>query len=384
MRQALAITLASLRALPGRLGPSLVAIIGVAGVVAVLVAVLSMARGFEKSLEGGASPENVIVTRSGAGSELESALAGEQVRLIQQAPQLALVSPEVYVIIDLTKASAGTSANVPLRGVAPDAAEIRTDFELIEGRMFEPGRRELIVGDGAAGQFVGLEVGNTLEFGTERWTVVGRFIGGGAASSELWTDSAVLQGAYRRGNSFSSVYGRLVDADAFADFRNALSADPRLSVTVQRETDYLAEQSHTLSTFIRVTGYSVAALMALGAMFGALNTMYNVVAQRAREIGTLRALGFSPGAVVVSVLAEAMLLALLGGLLGAGLAWLLFNGETVSTLNSASFSQVVFDFAVTPGLLVQGLGLALVIGLLGGLAPAVRAAHVPIVSALRD
>ncbi|NKI36211.1 ABC transporter permease [Wenzhouxiangella sp. XN79A] len=382
--QAAAITAASLRAIPGRLGPSLVAIVGVAGVVAVLVAVLSMARGFEKSLEGGASPENVVVMRSGAGSELESGLEGEQVRLIAQAPQLRLVSPEVYVIIDLTKATTGTSANVPLRGVAPEAVEIRSDLELVEGRMFEPGRRELIVGEGAAGQFVGLEVGNTLEFGTERWAVVGRFVGGGPASSELWTDSAVLQGAYRRGNNFSSVYGRLVDAGAFGDFKDALTADPRLSLSVQRETDYLAEQSQALSTFIRVAGYGIAALMALGALFGALNTMYNVVAQRAREIGTLRALGFSPGAVVVSVLVEAMLLALLGGLLGAALAWLLFNGVTVSTLNFASFTQVVFDFAITPELLVQGLLLALVIGLVGGLGPALRAARMPIVAALRE
>jgi putative ABC transport system permease protein len=384
LRQATAITAASLRALPSRLGPSLVAIIGVAGVVAVLVAVLSMARGFEKSLEGSASPENVIVMRSGAGSELESGLVGEQVRLIEQAPGLELVSPEVYVIIDLTKASTGTSANVPLRGVALDAVTIRSDLELVEGRLFEPGRRELIVGTGAADQFVGLEVGTTLEFGTERWDVVGRFTGGGAASSELWTDSAVLQGAYRRGNNYSSVYGRLIDVDAFSDFRDTLTADPRLSVTVQRETDYLAEQSAALSTFIRVAGYGIATLMALGALFGALNTMYNVVAQRSREIGTLRALGFSPGAVVVSVLVEAMLLALVGGLLGAAGAWLLFNGVTVSTLNFASFTQVVFDFAVTPELLFQGLVLALIIGLIGGLAPAVRAARVPIIAALRE
>jgi putative ABC transport system permease protein len=384
MRQALAITLASLRAIPGRLGPSLVAIIGVAGVVAVLVAVLSMARGFERSLAGSALPENVIVMRSGAGSELESGLSGEQARLIGQAAQLERISAEVYVIIDLTKAATGTAANVPLRGVGADAVDIRGDLTLVEGRMFEPGRREVIVGGGAASQFAGLEVGNTLEFGTERWDVVGRFSGGGAASSELWTDSAVLQGAYRRGNSFSSVYGQLKDADLFEDFRDTLTADPRLSVTVQRESDYLAAQSQALSTFIAVAGYGIAALMALGALFGALNTMYNVVAQRSREIGTLRALGFSPGAVVVSVMAEALLLALLGGGLGAVLAWLLFNGMTVSTLNFASFTQVVFDFAVTPDLLVQGLVLALGIGLIGGLAPAIRAARVPIVVALRQ
>ena len=376
MEQILAITMQNLKSIPGRLGTSLVAVVGVAGVVAVLVAVLSMARGFESTLESGTSPENVIVLRSGSSSELDSGFQGDQARIIAQAPELALVSPEVYVIVDLEKKASQTTANVPLRGVGSDAAAIRSAFRMIDGRMFEPGRKELIAGRGAADQFAGLEAGNTLEFGTERWDVVGIFeSGGGAAESELWTDSATLQGAYRRGNSFSVVYGRLENPAQFSAFKDSLTTNPQLSVRVERESEYFAEQSRALSTFISVVGYGIAVLMALGALFGALNTMYTAVSDRSREIATLRALGFTPVAIVVSVMAEAMLLALAGGLIGGGIAWLLFNGFTVSTLNFSSFSQVVFAFAVTPGLLVQGIVIALIIGLVGGLAPAIRGAH---------
>ena len=385
MEQILAITMQNLKSIPGRLGTSLVAVVGVAGVVAVLVAVLSMARGFESTLESGTSPENVIVLRSGSSSELDSGFQGDQARIIAQAPELALVSPEVYVIVDLERKASQTTANVPLRGVGSDAAAIRSEFRMIDGRMFEPGRKELIAGRGAADQFAGLEAGNTLEFGTERWDVVGIFeSGGGAAESELWTDSATLQGAYRRGNSFSVVYGRLENPAQFSAFKDSLTTNPQLSVRVERESEYFAEQSRALSTFISVVGYGIAVLMALGALFGALNTMYTAVSDRSREIATLRALGFTPVAIVVSVMTEAMLLALAGGLIGGGIAWLLFNGFTVSTLNFSSFSQVVFAFAVTPGLLVQGIVIALIIGLVGGLAPAIRAARMPIVSALRE
>lgn len=385
MERILAITIQNLKSIPGRLGTSLVAVVGVAGVVAVLVAVLSMARGFESTLESGTSPDNVIVLRSGSSSELDSGFQGDQARLIAQAPQLSMVSPEVYVIVDLEKKSSGTPANVPMRGVGADAAAIRSEFRLFEGRMFEPGRRELIAGRGVADQYVGLEVGNTLAFGTERWDVVGIFeSGGGSAESELWTDAATLQGAYRRGNSFSVVYGRLESPEQFAAFKDELTGNPQLSVRVERESEYFAQQSQALSSFISVIGYGIAVLMALGALFGALNTMYTAVSDRSREIATLRALGFTPVSIVVSVMAEAMLLALAGGIIGAALAWLLFNGFTVSTLNFSSFTQVVFAFAVTPDLLVQGIVIALIIGLIGGLAPAVRAARMPIVSALRE
>lgn len=385
MGQITAITVQNLRSIPARLATSLVAVVGVAGVVAVLVAVLSMARGFEATLESGTSDDNVVVLRSGSSSELDSGFEGEQTRIIAQSQALDRVSPEIYVIVDLPKKASSTPANAPMRGVSADAPEIRAGFEIVEGRMFEPGRKELIAGVGAADQFEGLTPGNTLEFGTERWNVVGLFeSGGGAAESELWTDAPVLQGAYRRGNSYSIVYGRLRDPSGFEAFRDELTTNPQLSVRVERESEYFAEQSRALSTFISVVGYGIAALMALGALFGALNTMYTAVSDRSREIATLRALGFAPVAIVASVMAEAMLLALAGGIIGAGLAWLLFNGFTVSTLNFASFTQVVFAFAVTPALLVQGIVIALVIGLIGGLAPAIRAARLPIVSALRE
>ncbi|MEM7052991.1 MAG: ABC transporter permease [Pseudomonadota bacterium] len=385
MGQTLAITIQNLRSLPGRIGPSLVAIIGVAGVVAVLVAVLSMASGFRASLSGAAQEDNVIIVRSGSSSELDSGFDGEQSRLIAQQEQLSLASREVYVMIDLPKTGAGNMSNVPFRGVEADATGIRQDFTIVEGQMFEPGRKQLIAGIGAASQYEGLVPGNTLVFGTERWDVVGVFeAAGGAAESELWTDAPVLQGAYRRGNSFSVVYGKLEDADQFNAYKDELTSDPRLSVQVERETDYLAAQSELLSTFISVIGYGIAILMALGAMFGALNTMYSAVSDRSREIATLRALGFAPRSIVVSVMIEAFVLALIGGIIGALLAYLFFNGMTVSTLNFASFTQVVFAFAVTPDLLVQGIVLALIIGLIGGFAPAIRAARMPIVMALRE
>ncbi|MDX1625944.1 MAG: ABC transporter permease [Wenzhouxiangellaceae bacterium] len=384
MRQILEISLQNLKSLPRRLGPSLVAVIGVAGVVAVLVAVLSMARGFERTLMSGASPDNLVVLRSGSSSELDSGLPGDQARIIAQDPGIEANSMEVFVMVDLEKVATDSMANAPFRGVGLEAIAIREDMAIVEGRMFEPGRRELIAGRGATGQYRGVRVGQTLEFGSERWNVVGIFSGGGAAQSELWTDAAVLQDAFRRGTNFSSVRGRLAPGAAFEDVKDRLTTDPRLSVQVERETEYYAEQSEALSTFISVAGYGIAALMALGALFGALNTMYTAVADRSREIGTLRALGFAPVAIVTSVLLEAMLLALAGGVIGASAAWLVFHGLTVSTLSFTSFTQVVFDFAVTPGLLFQGLVLALAIGFLGGLAPAVRAVRMPIVSALRD
>lgn len=383
MQQILAITLQNLKSIPARAGTSLVAVVGVAGVVVVLVAVLSMARGFEATMASGTSADNVVVLRSGSSSELDSGFSGDQSRLITQSPYLDLASAEVYVIVDLPKLSTGTDANVPMRGVGADASEIRTQFKIIEGRMFEPGRREIIAGAGATGQFAGLQLGHTLQFGTEQWELVGIFESGGAADSELWADASVLQGAYRRGNSHSVIYARLGNIDDFQAFSDELTTNPQLSVRVERESDYFAEQSKALTTFISVVGYGIAVLMALGALFGALNTMYTAVSERAREIATLRAIGFQPLAIVVSVMTEAMLLASTGGVIGAGLAWLLFNGFTVSTLSFTSFTQVVFAFAVTPDLMLQGIVIAMLIGLIGGLAPALRAARAPMVAGLR-
>lgn len=390
MRQLISITLTNLRSIPQRLGTALVLTVGVAGVVAVLVAVLSMARGFDHALNVVGSADNVIVLRSGASSELNSGLSGDQVDVIRQAPGVSrrdgqpLVSAEVYVMVDLRKKSTDTTANVPLRGVGPNAMVIREGFQLAEGRMFEPGRRELIVGRGAQDQFSDLAVGTQLPLGQDSWEVVGHFTGqGGSIESELWADAAMVQSAFSRGNNFASVYARLQSPNELSRFKDELTADPRLSIEVMREADYFSQQSEALSGFITVIGYAIAILMAMGAVFGALNTMYSSVSDRTREIATLRALGFSRLAVVVSVLVESMLLALAGGLIGGGLAYLLFNGFTVSTLNFSSFTQVVFNFTVTGELLLQGVIIALIIGLLGGLAPAIRAARLPITNALR-
>jgi putative ABC transport system permease protein len=329
--------------------------------------------------------------RSGADSEMVSGLALEDTRLIGDAAGVRrgesgpLASAELFVIVDLPKKSTNLTANVPLRGVGPNAFAVRPNVRMIAGRRFETGRNELIAGRGAAGQFAGLDIGRTLTFGQSEWVVVGVFDAGGTMSdSELWCDAGVLQPAYRRGTSFQTVYAKLESPEAFTRFKDALTTDPRLDLKVLRETDYFAEQSQTVSALITTLGAGIALLMGIGAIFGAINTMYSAVAARTREIATLRAIGFGGGPVVVSVLAESMLLALIGGALGGALAYVGFNGFQTSTINWQTFSQVAFAFAVTPGLIAAGIAYALIMGLLGGLLPAVRAARLPIVSALRE
>jgi putative ABC transport system permease protein len=391
LSQVAVVTILNLRTVRQRLTSSLVSVVGIAGVVAVFVAVLSMAQGFQRTMATTGSPDTAIVMRSGADSEMVSILTNEEVRLIGDAAgvrrneQGAVASGELFVIVDLAKRSTNTTANVPLRGVGPNAFAVRPNVRIVEGRRFETGRTEVIVGRGAAGQFAGLEIGRTLKFGQSAWTVVGIFDAGGTMSdSELWCDAAVLQPAYRRGNSFQTVYAKLESPEAFTRFKDALTTDPRLNLKVLRETDYFAEQSQMVSTLITSLGAGIALLMGIGAIFGAINTMYSAVAARTREIATLRALGFGGGPVVVSVLAESLLLALAGGVIGGALAYAGFNGFQTSTINWQTFSQVAFAFAVTPGLIVAGIVYALVMGLLGGLLPAVRAARLPIVSALRE
>lgn len=389
--QTTAVTGQNLRSLPQRSGNALVAIVGVAGVVAVFVAVLSIAAGFRQTMIGAGSDRNVIVLRDGSSSELDSGLSIDQVRIIQEATGVArgangpLASAELFVVVDLPKTTTGTDANVPLRGVESAAFEVREGLTIIEGRHFEPGRMELIAGRGAASQFKGLEVGSSLKFGQSQWQVVGIFeADGGIAESELWADVKVVQPAYRRGNSFNAVFARLDSADALTGFSDALATDPRLSVEVLSEREYYSEQSETLAGFVSGAGWMIALLMALGAAFGAINTMYTSVAERNREIATLKALGFGGSEIVVSVLVESLMLSLLGGVIGGGLAYVVFNGFTVSTLNFSGFSQVVFAFAVTPPLLVQGVIIAVVIGVIAGLFPAIQAARRPVSTALRD
>jgi len=389
--QTLAVTALNLRTIPQRLGSSAVAVIGIAGVVVVLVSVLSIAAGFTAAMRDSGSPTRALVMRSGADSEMTSGLSGPEVDTIKQAPglrrgeQAALASAELYVIIDLPKKSTNTPANVPMRGVEPAALAVREEVSIIEGRALQFGTNEVIVGRGATGQFAGVGLGQTITSGQNTWQVVGIFeADGGVAETEIWCDARVLQGAYRRGNSFQTVLARLDSTDTFDTFRDWLTSNPQLNVQVRRETEYYAQQSRALSGLIQGVGFGIAALMGIGAVFGAILTMYTAVSTRSREIATLRALGFNTTSVVVSVLVESLALALIGGVIGGIIAYVAFNGYQTSTMNFQTFSQVAFAFAVTPQLLVMGLIYALVMGLIGGLLPAVRAARLPIPAALRE
>lgn len=390
LRQAVAVAVFNLRGIRSRLASSAVAVVGFAGVVAVFVAVLSIAVGFEKVMSGTGSEDVALVLRAGSDTEMTSGLGLEETRIVAQAPGVLegpegrAASAELFVIVDLPKRSTGTTANVPLRGVGPAAFQVRPEVRIVEGRRFREGFQEVIVGRAAAGQFEGLDLGKSLRWGEATWRVVGIFEADGALpESEIWTDARVLQPAYRRGNSFQSVYARLESPEAFTRFKDALTADPRLEVDVVRESDYLAAQSRTLRTLITALGNVIALLMAVGATFGALNTMYSAVAARSREIATLRALGFQSGPVVLSVLAESLALALVGGFVGGGLAYLVADGFQTATLNWQSFSQVAFTLTVTPGLLAAGVLYALVMGFIGGIFPAVKAARLPVATALR-
>jgi putative ABC transport system permease protein len=391
LSQTVAVTGVTLRSISQRLGSSVVAIIGIAGVVVVFTAVLSIAEGFQAAMRGTGDAQTVIVLRAASDTEMTSGFGGEEARLIGEAPGLERgsggnnSSPELLVIVGHPLKRSGTDANVPLRGVTAAALRVRPMIKIVEGRMFEPGTNQIVVGRAASGQFSGLTVGSSVRWGTSPWQVVGVFdAGGGVAESEIWCDAHVLQDAYRRGNSYQSVWGRLSSVDSFQTFKDALTIDPRLKVKVIREPDYYSEQSVVLQTVIRYIGWTIAILMALGAVFGALNTMYSAVANRTREIATLRAIGFGSSPVVVSVLVEAILLSVAGGLIGGGLAWAAFDGYQTATMNWQSFSQVAFAFKVTPSLLARGLFFAVLMGFIGGLFPAIRAARLPVVTALRQ
>jgi putative ABC transport system permease protein len=389
-RQAWSVTLVAILTIPQRLGSSLVVVVGIAGVVGVLVAVLAMGAGFASTLRQTGRDDAVIVMRAGAQSEINSVLDHDSAQLISQLPQvmrnaqgLPIASPELVVITSLPKKSTGLDANVELRGVSERAWELRPALRIVAGRKFQPGLRELIAGKGARSQFANVDIGSSINLNGQSWTVVGEFQSDDAYDSEIWGDADIVGPAYRRGSSTTSVTALLTDAAAFDAFKAALASDPRLKVEARTTRTYYSEQSARLATFIDILGITIGAIMAIGAVFGALNTMYAAVAARTREIATLRAIGFRGVPVIVSVLLETMLLGLLGGLIGAGLAWLLFDHYTVSTLGS-NFSQVVFAFEVSPALLWTGLKWALVIGFVGGLFPALRAARMPVTSGLRE
>jgi putative ABC transport system permease protein len=391
LSQIVALTGFNLRTVRQRLGSSASAIFGIAGVVGVFIGVLSIAEGFRRAMTVSGKPDTALVLRSGSDTEMSSIMNRDESRVVTDSEGIArtngvaLASSELFVIINLPKRSTNTDANVPLRGVEPPAFDVRGDIELLEGRRFEWGKNEVIAGVGAANEFSGLAVGSSIPVGKDRWEVVGIFSAhGGIAESEIWTDGGVLASAYRRGNTFQAVYARLESADHFQAFKDRLTTDPRLNVKVERQTDYYAEQSTAITGLITTVGTFVASLMGIGAVFGALNTMYSAVSSRTREIATLRALGFGSSAIVTSVLLESLVLAAVGGLLGAGLAYVAFDGFRTATMNWQSFSQVTFAFAVTPELLGRGIFYAVIIGLIGGLFPAIRAARLPISAALRE
>jgi putative ABC transport system permease protein len=392
LSQIIAVTGVNIRSIRARLGSSSVAVIGIAGVVLVFVAVLSIAEGVSATMKASGDPDVVLVLRAGSDTEMTSGLAGDATRIIQDAPGIArdesgapLTSPELFVVVDHPLKRSGSPANVPLRGVTPEAFKVHDRMKIIEGNNFQFGQNEIIAGRAAARQFVGLTVGRTIKWGENTWTLVGIFEDGGSiAESELWCDVKVLQPAYRRGNSYQSVYARLSSTNAFTALKDALTSNPQLQVSAMRAPDYYGSQTETLQTIIRTIGSIIAILMGVGAVFGAVITMYTAVASRTREIATLRALGFGSIPVVFSVLAESALLAIVGGIIGGAVAWLAFNGYETATMNFQSFSQMVFKFSVTPKLLATALFYALIMGLIGGMLPAIRAARLPVVTALRE
>ena len=382
------IVLMNLRSIPQRMGASLVIVIGIGGVVGVLVAMLSMSAGLDKTLTATGNPNRAIILRGGSNGELASFLDRASNTLIKQDPAIAradddlpLASGELIVITEVPRRGDTSGANVSLRGVEPKAFILRPELQLIAGRMFRPGLRELIVGDGAYREFGGLDVGAKLKFRGSYWTVVGRFKTGDAHDSELWADLETAQSAFGR-SGVSSVLVRMTSRDAFESLKKRLTENPQLNVDVQTEREFFSAQSAGTTRIIRWVTTAVTIIMAIGALFGALNTMFSAVSSRTAEIGTLRALGFGSAPVIASVMAEAMALSVLGGLLGAGIAYGVFNGYSVSTLGG-NFTQVAFNFAVTPRLVTQGLVWALAIGFIGGLFPAVRAARLPVTQALR-
>ncbi|MEO0423166.1 MAG: FtsX-like permease family protein [Pseudomonadota bacterium] len=392
MDSLLAVVWMNLRSIPSRLGSSLVIVVGVAGVVGVLTALLSLAVGFSATMKGAGSDDRVLVLQNSSTTELTSGLSQEELDVISSAPGVArdsdgrpLVSAEVLVVADVPKQASDSTANLSVRGVGESGPILRDSFEIVEGRMFASGRAEMIAGRSVSGQFQNLAVGDVLKARNSDWEVVGIFsTGGDAFESEVWVDAPVAQSAFRRGNSYQSVRVQLEDAAAFDGYKQALDDDDRLRVDVFRESTYYQEQSSANTGLFTAFGVVVGAIMAFGAIFGALNTMYTAVSTRTVEIATLRALGFGSGAVIMSVMVEALVLALLGGVIGAAIAYVLFDGFTVSTLNNSTFSQVAFAFAVTPKLLAIGLILALGLGFIGGFLPALRAASLPVTDALRE
>ncbi|WP_435014991.1 ABC transporter permease [Xanthomonas arboricola] len=388
-RLSLAAARIGIATLPQRWGASSVIVVGIAGVVGVLVAMLAMGQGFQATLNSTGDDTTAIVLRGGSQAETNSVITRDLVPLIGSLPGIAadargrpLLSPELSQVVNIASRSDGTDVNAQLRGVGEQAWVVHDKVRLVQGRRFTPGLREIVVGKGALTQFRGLQLGKTLTLGSQQWTVVGVFASGDAHDSELWTDAQTLATTYNR-SAYQSISVRTAGKAGFSQFKTAMAADPRLKLDVETTRAYYGKQGGGLNRLISILGTVIGAIMAVGAVFGALNTMYAAVATRAREIATMRAIGFRGTPVIMALMLETMLLALLGGLLGGLIAWAIFNGYSVSTLGS-NFSQIVFQFKVSPELLWSGLKWALGIGLVGGLFPALRAARLPITTALRE
>jgi putative ABC transport system permease protein len=382
----------NLRSVKARWSSAIVAVVGIAGTVGVFVAMLSLARGFKATLVSSGSPDNAIIMRAGATSEMTGGVTIDTVKIIQDKPGIArsadgqpLVTPEVVLVAPIPLISTGTDANVEVRGVSKNVLEIRKNIRVVQGRMFTPGLNEIVVGKNANASYAGLTLGNTISLGSLHWKIVGIFDAGGSSfDSDIWGDAHLIGPAYNRPDIFfQSATVHLTSPAAFQQLKDAATADPRLNVDVTREIDYYAKQSNRLTTLITVLGGLVAAIMAIGAVFGALNTMYSAVAERGREIATMRALGFGGPSVVFSFVIEALLISFVGGLIGC-IAVLPLNGLTTGAMNLQTFSHLAFAFKITPELLVKGVIFALFMGVLGGLAPAIRAASLPISTALRE
>ena len=379
------------RSVRARWTSTIVAVLGIAGTVGVFVAMLSLARGFRATLVASGSAENALIVRAGATSEMTSGVSLESVKIIQDSPGIArgpegpLLTPEAVLMAPIPLLSTGTDANVELRGVSPNVLEIRKQVKIVQGRMFRPGLAEVIVGKNASKTYSGLTLSNSIKLGTVSWQVVGIFDAGGSSfDSEVWSDSRLLSEAYNRpASNFQSVTVHLASPDSLTQLKDSVTSDPRLNVDVTREIDYYSKQSTRMTTLITRLGGFVAGIMAIGAVFGALNTMYSAVADRGREIATMRALGFGGPSVVVSFLIESLLIAFVGGLIGC-LAVLRLNGLTTSTINFQTFSNLAFAFKITPDLVIMGIVFALVMGAVGGLFPAIRAARLPVATALRE
>ena len=380
----------NLRSARARWTSSVVAVLGIAGTVGVFVAMLALARGFKATVTSSGLPQNAIVQRSGSDTEMTSILTADDIRVVEELPQVArvdgkpLVSPEVVVIAPIPLRETGTDANVQVRGVSPRVLGVRDNVKLVEGRFIQPGLAEAVIGKGAHHAYTGLDLGATVRIGAGTWTIVGVFDGKGTAfDSEVWADASVLDGFYQRPtNVFQSATVRLKSKDDFPAFEAALKGDPRLNLQAQREPEYYEKQSQVITTLITVLGSLIAVIMGLGAVFGALNTMYSAVSERSREIAVLRAIGFGGGAVVLSFFLESLIIALFGGLVGC-IAVLPVNGITTGTMNFQTFSHLAFAFRITPDLLGMGMVFALLMGAVGGLPPAIRAARANVAHTLR-